>query len=255
MRLLILAVGAILSLVSVEPVRAESIVGDLIDTASTTIEIHQRTQKEKEQWSLEKTELIKQRNVLDNDQEDLLATRAELLAMLEQTKVASQELHNKSKPKTKASAAGEIEGLLQNLVERLDARTRAGLPFLLKERNLRIEVLRALLADSQVGVAEKYRRVMEAVLIELEYGRTVEVYQEKIEVQGKSLTANMLRIGSGALFYQSPDGLNVGRYSESTRGWSSLPAKYEQEVGKAFEIARHQRAAEIIDLPVGRVVK
>jgi hypothetical protein len=253
-RLIVLAVWAAIGLVHVEPANAELISGALVNTTSTTMEIYKRTQKEKERWALQKTELIKRRNSLSNDMEDMTTTRAELEAMIEKTGASIKELKRKPGAKTGGSIV-EIERLLWNLIQRIEARLREGLPFLLKERGMRIEVLRALMDDAHAGLAEKYRRVMEAVLIEMEYARTVEVYQEAIEVNGERLTANVLRIGSAALFYQSPDGLNVGRFSGPGGVWEPLPAKYASGIGRAMQIARHQRAAEIIDLPVGRPVR
>ncbi|MBU0675020.1 MAG: DUF3450 domain-containing protein [Proteobacteria bacterium] len=255
MRLLILAVWALASLYSVENSFAESIAGALIDTTSTTIEIYKRTQTEKEQWARQKTELVKQKNILLNDMEDMTSTKAELESLIAKTKVAIEELEKKARVESQDKPMDEIEVLLGNLIDRIEAHSSAGLPMLMEERNARIALLRALLDDSQIGIAEKYRRTMEAVLIEVEYARTVEVYQQTIEVTGDRLTANVLRIGSAALFYQSPDGQKVGRYSGPGRGWEPLPAKFAADIGRAMEVARHQRAAEIIDLPVGRVVR
>ena len=144
---------------------------------------------------------------------------------------------------------------MQTLLDRLAACINDGLPFLMNERTMRMEVLRSLQSNSEIGAAEKLRRTFEALLIEMEYARTVEVYQEAIEVEGDMLTANVLRVGSAVLYYQSPDGMNVGNYSSSDMGWNPLPAKYAPDIGKAMEIARHKRAADIINLPVGRKVR
>ncbi|MBU0484674.1 MAG: DUF3450 domain-containing protein [Proteobacteria bacterium] len=255
MRLIILAVWALATFYSVEHTNAESNASALVDTTSTTIEINKRTQKEKERWALEKTELVKQKNVLLNDFEEMTSTKVELSALIEKTNATIAEFKNKSGAKTQGSSMVGIEALLRNLIERLETHTTNGLPFLVKERNARLELLRTLIDDRQTGTAEKYRRTIEAMLIEMEYARTVEVYQQTIEVAGDQLTANVLRIGSAALFYQSPDGLQVGKYSESGRNWEPLPPKYVSAIGRAIEIAQHQRAAELIDLPIGRVVR
>lgn len=226
----------------------------LIDSASSTVAILKRLQKEKDRWALEKTALIKQRNGLKNDIEDLTSTKADLELLLDKTRKSVAELEQATGVKDGDSLSGDVDRLLRKVLGRLETRVEAGLPFLLRERGARLDYLRELLDDEGVTLGEKYRRIMEAVLIEAEYAGSVEVYQETVTVQGDELTVNVLRVGSGALFYQSPDGLNVGRFSRDNRLWESLPDKYVSNITRAMEIARHQRAAEIVELPLGKVV-
>jgi len=56
------------------------------------------------------------------------------------------------------------------MVDTLDKFVAEDLPFLKEERTQRVEILKHLLTDPQTGVAEKYRRILEAYQIEADYG-------------------------------------------------------------------------------------
>lgn len=255
MKLLIMILGVAIALAPSHPVQADSERKALVDTTATTIEIFKQTQKEKERWALAKTQLIKQKNTLTNDIEDMISTKAELEMMIEKTRGSIDTLEKRSGKMLEHFPVGDIENYLHALLNRLETHIENSLPFLKDERAMRLEALRSLLDNSKIRTAEKLRRMFEALLIEMEYARTVEVYQEAIPIEGVMLTANILRIGSAALFYQSPDKKKVGNYSVVEMGWKPLPGNYAAEIGKAMEIARHKRAADIINLPVGRKVQ
>ena len=61
----------------------------------------------------------------------------------------------------------EMTDTLQELIE-------GDVPFLLKERRDRVENLKLLIDRADVTAGEKYRRIMEAYLVELDFGRTIE---------------------------------------------------------------------------------
>ena len=128
------------------------------------------------------------------------------------------------------------------------------LPFLMTERCQRLEKLNNLLATPKVSISEKYRKVMEALLVEAEYGFTIEARQETIEIAGQKRLVNIFRLGRLSLFYQSLDRKECGFYNVAEKLWQPLKAKYNHDIHCALAIAAKQQPAEIISLPLGRMV-
>ena len=83
-------------------------------------------------------------------------------------------------------------------------------PFLLQERSDRINNLKAMMDRADVAVSEKFRRVLEAYQVEVDYGRTIESYAGNAEFDGQNQQVNYLRIGRVALVYQSRDKQTMG---------------------------------------------
>jgi hypothetical protein len=103
---------------------------------------------------------------------------------------------------------------------------------------------------ADVEDSEKYRRIMEAYQIENEYGRTIEVYQDTLSIDGEERTLDFLRVGRVALLYQTLDGEEVGAWDQQAREWVELPSEYSDSVRKGIRIARKQLAPDMIRVPV-----
>ena len=95
---------------------------------------------------------------------------------------------------------GEIETtsrealpMMQKMVATLDEFVKLDMPFLPEERTNRIAALKDMMTRADVSVSEKYRRIVEAYQIEIEYGRTIEAYQGKVGRQDRGLPARRPR--------------------------------------------------------------
>ena len=64
----------------------------------------------------------------------------------------------------------QIFPLMERMIDGLDQSVALDIPFLLEERVNRVDGLKLLMSRSDVSVAEKFRKVMEAYQIELDYG-------------------------------------------------------------------------------------
>ena len=84
------------------------------------------------------------------------------------------------------------------------------MPFLLEERRKRIAGLRDIMNRADVSLSEKYRRVVEAYQIEMDYGRTIEAYDGRLGEGDDARTVQFLRIGRVVLMYQTLDGRRDG---------------------------------------------
>lgn len=139
---------------------------------------------------------------------------------------------------------------LARMVEVLEQFVALDLPFLGAERGTRIEHLRRLMDQADVPLPEKYRRVMEAYLIEVQYGHTIEAYDGDVQVEGRTRTVQFLRLGRIGLYYLSPDGKQAGYWNRSAGTWEPLPSETRRPIAKGIRMARKQAAPDLVRLPV-----
>jgi hypothetical protein len=144
----------------------------------------------------------------------------------------------------------QVTPLMMQMVDSLDQFVELDVPFLLAERRKRVSFLRTLLERSDVTVAEKFRRVLEAYEIENDYGRTIEAYKGSLEVAGGSREVDFLRIGRTALLYQTVDAEIYGMWDKVKREWVPLPAEYRNQIRNGIKIARKQVAPNLLLLPI-----
>ena len=109
--------------------------------------------------------------------------------------------------------------ILTRMVKVLEELIDLDVPFLMRERRLRIDELKHLLDDPSASLPDKYRRVMEAFQIEMEYGRSIEAYRGEIEQEGRQRTVDLLRIGRIALLYIALDGSHTGYWDRRSKRW------------------------------------
>jgi hypothetical protein len=144
----------------------------------------------------------------------------------------------------------QITPLMLKMVESLDQFVELDVPFLVDERRQRVTFLRGLLERSDVTVAEKFRRVLEAYEIENDYGRTIEAYKGTLDLAGVTREVDFLRIGRTALLYQSVDGEVFGMWNQQERDWAPLPDRYRNQIRTGIKIARKQVAPNLLLLPI-----
>lgn len=217
-----------------------------------SIEVRQKTQKAEDRWSGEKSKLEAKFEALEKEQEQLTLIQDELRKKVAARTAAIASLETKIREIARIS--GELIPYLDEVFGRLVDLVDSGLPFLKDERRQRLNNLRKTLDDTQIQTSEKFRKVMEALLIEAEYGNTVEVYQERIQLQGQDILVNIFRLGRISLFSQSLDQTRTGYFDLARSAWKTLPAEYNREINTAIEIGAKRRSVDLINLPVGRVV-
>jgi hypothetical protein len=124
-------------------------------------------------------------------------------------------------------------------------------PFLLTERNERMERLRGMMERSDVTAAEKFRRVIEAYQIENDYGRTIEAYKGSVNIDGNDQEVDFLRIGRVSLSYQSIGGRYTGAWDPESRSYVEIPpSSYKSHVAHGVRVARKQIAPDLLVVPI-----
>lgn len=144
----------------------------------------------------------------------------------------------------------QIFPLMERMIDGIEQSIALDIPFLMEERSERIEALKDTMERSDVSVAEKFRKVMEAYQIENDYGSSNEYYTQSLSIGGTVREYNMLRIGRIGLYFQSDDTSVTGWYNSETGEFEELGNEHRNEVRKGIRVARQLIAPELILLPV-----
>ena len=143
----------------------------------------------------------------------------------------------------------EVQPLMQRMVDTLAEFISLDVPFLLEERTKRINDIRDLQMRSDVSISEKYRRIMEAYQIELEFGRTFDSYQGTVGDGGSAKTVEFVRLGRVSLMYQTLDGQETGYWDAMNKKWV-MDNSYAAAVKDALGVAKKEGAPDLVTIPV-----
>src|SRR5262245_13146999 len=131
----------------------------------------------------------------------------------------------------------EVLPMMQKMLATLDEFVKLDLPFLVEERTNRIAQLKDMMSRADVSTSEKYRRIVEAYQIEMEFGRTIEAYQGKMEDK----TVDFLRAGRVSLMYQTLDGKETGYWDAASKSWK-VDNDYTDAMRAGLKVAKKQAA-------------
>ncbi|MCI5062611.1 MAG: DUF3450 domain-containing protein [Algiphilus sp.] len=138
---------------------------------------------------------------------------------------------------------------LEDLLETLERFVALDVPFLPRERRQRLQSLQAMMDRADVTVSEKYRRLLEAYQIELEYGRTIGSYEGTLGDGEAGRSVTFLRVGRVALLYQTRDGREAG-YWDRERAAFAKDNSYRDAVRRGLRVAEKRAAPELLRAPV-----
>jgi hypothetical protein len=184
------------------------------------------------QYRLTKTEI---------DQLSIYNNQLQKIVLNQNTQIDSLKNQIKEIEITQQGIMPLMERMLNGLQQFIELDT----PFLIKEREERVANLRGLLLSAEVTVSEKFRRVLEAYQIEVEYGRTIEAYRAEND---KQQMVDYLRVGRVALYYLPLDGVGAQVWNIKEKNWHSLDSDYDRSILKGIRIARKQSAPSLLNL-------
>jgi len=144
----------------------------------------------------------------------------------------------------------QIFPLMERMIDGLEQSIALDIPFLMEERTDRVAALKETMERSDVSVAEKFRKVMEAYQIEMDYGSSGEYYTQSLQIGGATREYNMLRIGRIGLYFQSDDTSVTGWWNAELGAYEELGNEHRNEVRKGIRVARQLIAPELMLLPV-----
>jgi hypothetical protein len=226
------------------------------ETQVKAIAVRRQSQETEEKWDRLKGELKARYQALSSEKKNLENEKAVIekqIAILKHRQAQSDRKITET-----ALIRDNLHYHLDEVITRLEDSIGQGLPFLMQERTERLKRIRDTMLQPGVSIAEKCRQVMEALKIETEYGRNVEVYQEPLRFDHSAdtppIVADILRMGRLGLFWRTPDGETVGHWDRVDGKWSVLPGKYRRPINDAMEMALKQRTIDMVKLPLGRIV-
>ncbi len=144
----------------------------------------------------------------------------------------------------------QITPLMLRMISGIEEFVKLDIPFQKADRLERVEKLKSTMDRADVSVAEKFRQVLEALQIELDYGRTLKAYQGMHNLNGVEQPVNFLRVGRVAFFYQSTDKKHQGIWSSESNKWEPLGSEYSTRISNGIKMAREQMAPDMLNLPV-----
>ena len=140
--------------------------------------------------------------------------------------------------------------LMYQMIETLEQFVALDIPINMDERSARIANLREIMSNSSVTTSEKYRQVLEAYLIENEYGSKIRAYQGELEFEGRKITVDFFHLGRVAYVAQSLDLKNAWAWDNQNRKWVALEDEFLNPIKLAIRMARKQTAVDLVKLPI-----
>jgi hypothetical protein len=198
---------------------------------------------------------------IHDETQDMVSQYRQALADADSYKAYSEQLSNQIKAQNEEIASinrqlTEVEStgrdiwpLMQKMVDTLEQFVALDVPFLLDERRARVANLKGMMERADVSISEKYRRIVEAYQIEMEYGRTLDSYEALLGEGQDSKKVELLRVGRVALLYQTPDGRETGYWDRETKQWVR-DDDYRSAVREGLRVAKKVGAPDLLTLPV-----
>jgi hypothetical protein len=144
----------------------------------------------------------------------------------------------------------ELDPLLDHFHEKLTSLVNSDLPFLKEERQARLLSIKNELDDYDTSAAEKTRRLLEALNIEVRFGSHTEATEVEAIFEGRRRRMHQLRVGRLGLFAMGPDGQQAYRFDSARDEYEAIHA-FAHELEFAFAIAEKRRISELVEIPFG----
>lgn len=228
-------------------------VGNDLDTAQT---IQSRTH----------TAAANSQNLINASAEKSQLLQAEIEALQEEVRsLALYQRHLKAmianQEQEKSSIAEQIQeiqvtrqGIVPLMYDMLDALTElteTDLPIKAEQRKERIAKLALMMSRADVAEAEKFRRILEAYQVEMDYGSKLASYQAPIVLpNGKQIEVEQLHLGRISLIARNLKGDQFWYWQQSAQNWQALTAIPASDLNHAFDVAQQKVAPSLLLLPL-----
>lgn len=144
----------------------------------------------------------------------------------------------------------QILPLMLSMIDGLERFIKADLPFKQQERQDRVVRIKSYLSNANISAAERFRQVLDAYAIESDYGDSIDVYADSINVDSQTLSANILQVGRAGLYYQTLDGQQSGYWDRKQNTWVPLDASHNSGINHAIRMTQGKESKGLMTLPI-----
>lgn len=169
-----------------------------------------------------------------------------LVASQEQEKVATQ-----SQIEEIAQTRQGVVPLMYYMLDGYKKLIHEGTPVRMASREKRLDDLQQLMGRADISEAEKYRRILEAYQVEIDYGTKLGSYEGEITLaDNDNRQVDLLYLGRVSLLARSKDAQHTWVWSQSSNQWQAVDGSQQVEINKAYALANKQQAPTLLNLPL-----
>ncbi|MGR5368961.1 DUF3450 domain-containing protein [Photobacterium damselae] len=144
-----------------------------------------------------------------------------------------------------------IVPLMYQMLDGLDQVIKQDKPIKEEQRVARLHKLQAMMDQADISDAEKFRRLLEAYQIEMDYGTKLATYQAKITLSdNKIIEANILHLGRLVLVARSLDGQQYWSWNAKNKSWQSVDGDQADNIAQAYAMANKDITPNLLTLPI-----
>lgn len=243
----ILIIGLLIQFLPIDSSRAE--VKEVEEKTAKAIQKKLEVQKMANKWINEKEAIINEMRQINNE---LKWYEFQTKKFNKYVNKQRQKLQRMKQEKQELNTMQlRLEPYLEEKIAHLENFIDNDLPFNNESRNSHIKYLQESLYDPDLSLPEKLRRVIKAYQREAKYGMTIGAEKRELNIKGKTIKAQIFRLGRLKLFYSSLDGQHIGIWNQKENKWEKIDDQYKRALQKAIDIANQQKAVELVKLPVG----
>lgn len=240
----VLSAGALMGSVA----QADQTLDAVLQVGQTKTTLAQESQKRIDRLAQETDDLTQEFKAVSKEIEGLRVYNAQLEKQVAAQLQVIKDLDASIEQVTVVER--QIQPLIMRMLDALEQFIALDKPFLLEERQGRIQMLRDNQDRADISVSEKFRQVLEAYKIESDYGRFLNEYSATLNVGGQDREVNILQVGRVSLMYQTTDTELSGAWDAGQNAWVELDDSYRSLILKGLRIARKQASPDILTVPV-----
>lgn len=140
--------------------------------------------------------------------------------------------------------------LMYEMLDGLSVYIEQDMPIRQQARLQRVGKLKQLMTESGVSDAEKFRRILEAYQIELDYVNKLGTYTSTLEMDAAQRQVELLYLGNISFIARSSDKQQYWAWSQKQNDWVALQKDFNEDLDKAYLSAAKQAAPSLLMLPI-----
>ncbi|MDE1242474.1 DUF3450 domain-containing protein [Vibrio aestuarianus] len=186
---------------------------------------------------------------LKEDVKNITIYRNHLASLVESQNQETQSLAHQIE-EIKLTRQG-IVPLMYKMIDGLRIIVESDRPLKRGQRLERIEKLQTMMTRADVSDAEKYRRILEAYQIEIDYGTKLGAYQGSITLNpAETIEADILYVGRISLVARTLNGKQYWAWNQQSQQWNSVDTNAYSELDNAFKMASNLITPNLMTVPV-----